>query len=182
MSGIYVGEEDCIEMEDGTRVYILRDLSQGADDDLWAFEMAQGSPSIPGQRTFWTTKLLELAIVKMVEPDGEEYKPTLEQVRSMKAGFTDRLREEVMSRWFPLAWAELKALLEAGPEEEMKEERGTETTSGGPSTGSRDSANRPPRGSSESTSSERCTGTSGPTGRSRSGLLKMLRGLWPRRR
>ncbi|MCH8991277.1 MAG: hypothetical protein IIA44_05940, partial [Acidobacteria bacterium] len=47
MSGIYVGEEVCIEMEDGTRVYILADLSQGADDDLWAFEMAQGSPSIP---------------------------------------------------------------------------------------------------------------------------------------
>ena len=135
--GIYVGEEDCIELEDGTRVYILRELSQGADDDLWAFDMAQGNPSIPGQRTFWITKLLELAIIKIVEPDGEEYKPTFEQLRLMKAGFSDVLREEVMSRWFPLAWTELKALLEAGPEEPPQAEE-TEKTSGEPSTGSKD--------------------------------------------
>ena len=174
MPGLYVGEEDCIELEDGARVYILRDLSQGADDDLWAYQVAQGSPIIPGERTFWTTKMLWLAIVKIVEPGGSEYKPDFEQVRSMKSGIGDRLREEVMSRWFPLDWAELTALLETEPE--------TETITGEPLTGSSDSAQTRLDGSSASKSSETCTGTSGPTGHSRSGLWTILKGLWPRRR
>lgn len=129
MAGIYVGDEDCIELEDGTRCYILHDLSQGTDDDLWAFEKAQGLVSIPGQRTFWTSKLLELAIVRIVHPDGTGYKPTPEQIRSMKAAVTERLREEVMSRWFPLSWAEIQALAAKTLLEE------TVTTSGEPSTG-----------------------------------------------
>ena len=38
--GIYVGDEACIDLEDGTRVYILHDLPQGADDDLTEEEQA----------------------------------------------------------------------------------------------------------------------------------------------
>ena len=170
MSGIYVGEEDCIEMESGARVYILRDLPQGADDDLWTFDRAQGGSG----DSIWMAKLLELAIVRVVHPDGSEEKPTYEDVRLMKGSVAAQLREAVMNRWYPLGWAAIKALATEGPE--------TETTSGEPSTGSKDSAKTPPNGSSASTSLERCTGTTGLTGHNRNGLFEMLRGLWPRRR
>ena len=173
MTGIYVGEEDCIELEGGIRVYILHDLPQGADDDLWAFDRAQGGSG----DAIWMAKLLELAIVRIVHPDGEEEKPTYEDVRLMKGSVTSQLREEVMSRWYPLGWAAIKALAEEEPETEE-----TETTSGEPSTGSKDSAKTPQHGSSGSTSLERCTGTTGSTEHSRNGLSRMLRGLWPRRR
>ena len=119
--GLYVGDEDEIPLEDGTVVFILRDLSQGADDDLWAFELAQGLPSEPGKRTSWTTKLLHLAILRIVEPGQDAYEPTYEQVSRLKVAFAEQLREEVMSRWFPLPWAEIKALLE----EEMEEAKET---------------------------------------------------------
>lgn len=167
MSGNYVGEEDRIDLENGDQVYILRDLGQGADDDLWAFDRAQGGSG----DAIWIAKLLELAIVRIAHPDGTEEKPTYEDVRLMKGSITAQLREAVMSRWYPLGWAAIKALAEE-----------TETTSGELSTGSKDSAQTPQNGSSESTSLEQCTGTWGPTGQRRSGLLKILRGLWPRRR
>ena len=170
MGEIYVGAEDCIELENGDKVYILQDLSQGADDDLWAFDRAQGGAG----DAIWIAKLLELAIVRIVHPDGGEEKPTYVDVRLMKGSVTVQLREAVMSRWYPLGWAALKALAE--------EESETETTSGEPSTGSKDSAKPPQNGSSASTSLERCTGISGPTGQRLSGLLTTLKGLWPRRR
>lgn len=156
MPGIYVGEEDCIHLEDSVRAYILRDLSQGADDDLWAFDRAQGGAG----DAIWVSKLIELAIVRIVHPDGSEEKPTLEDVRSMKGSRTAILREAVMSRWYPLGWEAIKALAE----EETAEEAETETNSGRQSTGSKDSAEMPPSGFSGSTSLERCTGTSEPTG------------------
>lgn len=131
MSGIFVGEEDCIELDGGTRVYILRELSQGADDDLDSYARSQGGNS----NQIWTTKLLELAITRIVMPDGQETKPTFESIRRLKAPVSARLREEIMTRWFPLAWAELQDQLR--------------TTSGLPSTGNVDSAAMPLIGSSE---------------------------------
>ena len=124
MSGIYVGDEDCIELEDGSHCYILHDLSQGASDDLLAYAIARGGDP----NAIWLTKLLELAITRIVPPDGPEYKPTWEQVRLFKGAVASRLREEVMSRWFPLAWAQIQALVaETAAEPAM--------TSGEPSTG-----------------------------------------------
>ncbi len=114
MSGIYVGEEDTIELEDGTKVALLRDLSQGADDDLTAWDKTQGGDGT----AVWTTKLLEVAITKIIPPDGAEYVPTYQQIRAMKGTITDRLRDEVMSRWYPLAWEAIKALIaeSSGPQ------------------------------------------------------------------
>ena len=136
--GLYVGDEDEITLEDGSVVFILRDLSQGADDDLWAFEAAQGLPSEPGKRTFWTTKLLHLAILRIKEPEQDAYEPTYEQVGRLKIGPAEILRDEVMSRWFPLVWTEIKALME----EELEE------TSGPSLITSEVSANGHPTGSS----------------------------------
>ena len=169
MTSIYVGEEDCIELEGGGRAYILRELSQGVDDDLWAFDRAQGGSG----DSIWISKLLELAIVRIVHPDGSEEKPTYEDVRLMKDSISAQLREAVMSRYYPLGWAAIKALAEEEPE--------TETTSGEQSTGSKDSARAPQSGSSVSTSLERCTGTGGSTEPSRNLLSRILKGLWLRR-
>ena len=144
--GLYVGDSDEITLEDGTVVFILRDLSQGADDDLWAFELAQGLPSEPGKRTFWTTKLLHLAILRIKEPELEAYEPTYEQVGQLKIEPAQRLRDEVMSRWFPLEWTELKTLLER--ELEALEEETEEGASGPSLTTSGATANGHPPGSS----------------------------------
>ena len=79
---------------------------------MWAYQFAQEGGAVSRlTRTFWTTKLLELAIVRIVEPGGEAYQPSFDQVRLLKAEVSERIREEVMSRWYPLAWADLKALL-----------------------------------------------------------------------
>ena len=129
MSGIYIGDEDCIELEDGTRCYILHDLSQGADDDLVAYDKTQGGNLNPTVRTIWATKILDLAITRIVPPDGPEYKPTWDQLRRLKASVSARLREEVLARWFPLAWAEIQAMQAAEPVEIPA------PTSGLPSTG-----------------------------------------------
>ena len=141
MSGIYVGDEDCIELEDGSRCYILQDLSQGADDDLVAYNKTQGGDPNPMVRTIWVTKLLELAITRIVPPDRPEYKPTWDQLRLLKASVSARLREEVLARWFPLAWADIQAMQMA--------EAAMETTSGEPSIGIEALAAARPNGSLE---------------------------------
>ena len=122
--GIYVGEEVCIDLEDGTKFYILKDLSQGAEDDLTSYDIAQGGQG----GTIWNSKLLELAITRIVNPEGEEHKPTIAEVRRMLGSVTAQLREEVMSRWYPLAWEQIKRLTALEPETPIPADSGEQST------------------------------------------------------
>jgi hypothetical protein len=103
---IYVGDEACITLEDGTRVYILADLSEGADDDLGKLVKEKGWYS-PGE-------LIHQAITRIVAPDGEESRPSLADIRRMKMEVVNRIAEEVMARWFPLQLQEYREMVAVG--------------------------------------------------------------------
>ncbi len=164
MESLYVGEEDRIDLENGDQVYILRDLSQGADDDLGYFDLAKGGD---GTRMD-STKVLELAIVRIVRKDGTEEHPSYEDVRRMKGTHSAKIRDEVMKRWFPLGWAILTEMVD-------EDEHPERSASGRLSTFSKVTARLRLFGSKESTSLERCAGHTESIGKRLGGLWKTLR-------
>ena len=163
-SDLYVGEADRIDLDNGDQVYILQDLSQGADDDLAYFDIEKGGD---GTRMD-STKLLELAIVRIVRKDGTEEHPNYADVRLMKGRHSAKLRDEVMNRWFPLGWAILKEMAD-------EDEYPARSASGRPSIFSKGIARLRRFGSKESTSLERCGGHTVNIGERLGGWLKTLR-------
>ncbi len=161
---LYVGEAERIDLDNGDQVYILKDLSQGADDDLGYFDLQKGGD---GTRMD-STKVLELAIVRIIRKDGTEEHPTYEDVRRMKGTHSAKIRDEVMNRWFPLGWAVLK---EMADEDEFQARR----ASGKQSTFSKVIARIRLFGSRESTSLERCGGHTESIAQRLGGWWKMLR-------
>jgi len=164
VESLYVGEEDRIDLENGDQVYILRDLSQGADDDLGYFDLEKGGD---GTRMD-STKVLELAITRIIRKDGTEEHPTYDDVRRMKGTHSAKIRDEVMNRWFPLGWAILKEMAD-------EDEYPARLASGRQSTFSRAIAKLRRFGSKESTSLERCGGHTLNIGERLGGWLKTLR-------
>ena len=53
-----------------------------------------------------------MAIVRIIRTDGTEEHPTDEDVRLMKGTHSAKIRDEVMSRWFPLGWTILKEMVD----------------------------------------------------------------------
>jgi len=170
VESLYVGEEDRIDLDNGDQVYILKDLSQGADDDLSYFDLEKGGD---GTRMD-STKLLELAIVRIVRKDGTEEHPTYDDVRRMKGRHSAKLRDEVMNRWFPLGWAILKEMVD-------EDDQAARSASGKQSTFSKVIARLHRFGLKESTSLERCGGHMQSIGGPLGGLLTMLRRLLSRK-
>ena len=138
-NGIFAGEEGSVVFDDGTEISFILDLSQGAEDDLVAFDKERGGNGF----NMYLTKMLELAITNVVPGDGTPpFKPSFEQVRGMKTEVTKRLRNEVMSLWFPLPHRQLMALeaLELEQDQEIP---------GRPSTGNGDLVAAHQNGTSE---------------------------------
>ena len=164
---LFVGATDTITLENGDKAEIFKDLSQGIDEDLYEYDRKMGGNG----GALWMSKLLQLATVRITRKDGEVLEPiTLEHIRALKSAQAAVLRDEVMTRFYPLGWA---ALVEM----EAEDLRAIQTASGEPSTSTQDSAPSPIHGSRGSISLERLNGPTRNTG----GLLKRLltTSRWP---
>ncbi len=170
MESLYVGEEDRIDLENGDQVFILKDLSQGADDDLSYFDIEKGGD---GTRMD-STKVLELAIVRIIRKDGTEEHPTYDDVRQMKSPHSAKIRDEVMNRWFPLGWAILKEMTD-------DDDQVARSASGKQSIFSKVIARIRRFGLKESTSLERCGGHWQSIGGPLGGLFTILGRLLSRK-
>ncbi len=101
MSWLIEEQGDEIDFGDGHVAVIQHEMTAGAQEDLESYILAQGNKG--GVIQLGQLKLLELSILKLINPDGTAIeKPSMSQVRKLDRHMAARLLREIEARNPPL--------------------------------------------------------------------------------